>query len=417
LPVNQVLSEVAPQRGAGLIEVDEARARIIASLPLLRTESVNLDEALGRVAARSERARMFSPPFDVSAMDGYAVRTFDVPDAGISLPLLGESRAGASPIPVLKSGTCMRLFTGAPIPAGADSVIIQENALPDNGNILFTAAAVLGQHVRTKGGSFRLNDTCLENGRTVTARDIGFIAAAGHSAIEVVRRPRIGVLSTGDELARWSRKAGPGQIHDANRPALKAAIRAWGGTPVDLGIAPDDPGAIADAVKGSASDLLVITGGASVGDYDHVRPALETIGLRLAFWKIRMRPGKPLLFGEIFGLPVLGMPGNPVSALVCALLFLRPAIAAMMGTSAELPLETARLLAPLGPTGERDDYLRARIVSRPGGLEVEPFGVQDSSMISVLAQSNGLIRRVANAPSAEAGEYVDIVRFDLCAGF
>ena len=226
------------------------------ALPLLRTETVNLDEALGRVAARSEKARMFSPPFDVSAMDGYAVRTFDVPDGGISLPLLGESRAGASPIPVLKPGTCMRVFTGAPIPSGADSVIIQENASPDNGRVLFTAAAVLGQHVRTKGGSFRLNDPCLDAGRTVTARDIGFIAAAGHSAIEVVRRPRIGVLSTGDELARWSRKAGPGQIHDANRPALKAAIRAWGGEPVDLGIAPDDPEAIADAVKGSASDLL-----------------------------------------------------------------------------------------------------------------------------------------------------------------
>jgi molybdopterin molybdotransferase len=415
LNVNEVLPP--PVAKSGLLDVDDARARIIATLPLLRTETVNLDEALGRVAARSEKARIFSPPFDVSAMDGYAVRTFDVPDAGISLPLLGESRAGASPVPVLKPGTCMRLFTGAPIPSGADSVIIQENASVDGTNVLFTAAAVLGQHVRTKGGNFRPNDPCLDAGRTVTARDIGFLAAAGHSAIEVVRRPRIGVLSTGDELARWSRKAGPGQIHDANRPALKAAIRGWGGDPVDLGIAPDDPEAIAEAVKGSASDLLVITGGASVGDYDHVRPALETIGLRLAFWKIRMRPGKPLMFGEIFGLPVLGMPGNPVSALVCALLFLRPAIAAMMGTSSELPFERARLLTPLGVTADRDDYLRARIDARPDGLEVEPFSVQDSSMIAVLSQANGLIRRVAHAPTAEVGEYVDVVRFDLCSGF
>ena len=401
-----------------LLDVDAARERIISALPLLRTEQVLLDDAMGRVLAKPERARVDYPPFDVSAMDGYAVRTFEIPDAGLSLPLSGESRAGTTPIPVLKAGTCMRIFTGAPVPAGADSIIIQEDTeSADDGRIAFSVPAVLGEHVRSKGTSFRTGDICAEEGRVLTARDVGLLAAAGHAGVDVYRRPRIGVLSTGDELARWSRKAGAGQIHDANRPALKAAIRAWGGTPVDLGIVPDDPNAIAEAVQGSASDLLVITGGASVGDHDHVRPALEASGMRLAFWRVRMRPGKPLLFGELFGLPVLGMPGNPVSALVCALLFLRPAIAAMTGSSAVPAFERAILLAPIGTTGIRDDYLRARVGYGPGGLTAEAFTVQDSSMLAVMAEATGLIRRRAGASAAAAGETVEVLRFDLSGGF
>lgn len=415
--MDQSLVNAADARPS-LLDVDEARARIIASLPLLRTEHVPLDEAMGRVAAKAERARVDSPPFDVSAMDGFAVRAFDVPDAGRALPVAGESRAGTAPVPTLKPGTCMRIFTGAPVPAGADSIIIQEDTERlEDGRIRFSAPAVLGGHVRGKGMSFRTGDVCVREGRVLTARDVGLLAAAGHAGVDVFRRPRIGVLSTGDELARWSRKAGAGQIHDANRPALKSAIRAWGGTPVDLGIVPDDPEAIAEAVKGSASDLLVITGGASVGDYDHVRPALEASGMRLTFWRIRMRPGKPLLFGELFGLPVLGMPGNPVSALVCSLLFLRPAIAAMTGASAAPLFERATLLAPIGKTGVRDDYLRARVGYGPNGLVAEAFPVQDSSMLAVMAEAGGLIRRKAGAPPAAAGETVDVLRFDLAGGF
>lgn len=415
------MSEIAPphrEPKTPLLEVSEARRIILSGLPLMRSEQVALDEAFARTSARSVKARVTSPPFDVSAMDGYAVRFADVPTPGVILPIRGESRAGTQPVPVLAPGSCMRIFTGAPVPDGADSIIIQEDTAAAVDGIRFTEAAVERQHIRRAGGNFREGDICVEDGRVLTARDLGLLAAAGHSMIDVRKQPRIGVLSTGDELARWSRHAGPGQIHDANRPALKAAIRAWGGVPVDLGIAADDPQAIADAVRGSAADLVVITGGASVGDHDHVRPALESIGLRVDFWKIRMRPGKPLMFGEIMGLPVLGMPGNPVSALVCALLFLRPAIAAMVGATVEPAFEKALLMAPLKQTGPRDDYLRAEISIGPGGgLGAKPFAAQDSSMLGVMAQATGLIMRPAGAPAAGIGEFVSVLRFDSVGGF
>lgn len=404
--------------GKSSISVDEARTLIDAAMPLVGTEEVNLVEALGRVAAASVGALLLSPPFDVSAMDGYAVRTADVLSANTVLRLRGASKAGILEIPRLEPGSCMRIFTGAPIPVGADSVIIQEDARVQGDDIDFTAAAVAGQYVRKAGLNFKPGHEIIPRGRVVTARDIGLLAAGGHASIVVHKRPRIAVLSTGDELAADMSAMSQGRILDANRPGLMAAIQTMGGVPVDLGIAGDSDAAIIDALQKLDADMLVITGGASVGDHDRVRPALQALGFTFDFWTIRMRPGKPLMFGELGGMPVLGMPGNPVSALVCSLLFLKSAVAVMTGRKSDVPeLENARLSAPIGRTGGRDEYLRAVLKMEEGSPFVTAFDQQDSSMLALMAQSNCLVVRAAGSPEAQEGETVKIIRFDAVGGF
>jgi molybdopterin molybdotransferase len=404
--------------GKNSITVKEARAIIQASVRLKAFEEADLGDALGRVTAEPVTSRVTSPPFDVSAMDGYAVRSKDVSDVGISLPLSGVSKAGLIEVPDLQPGTCMRIFTGAPVPIGADAIVIQEDAERAGETVRFLAAAKDGLHIRKAGLNFGLGDQILQAGRTLTARDIGLLAAAGYDAIPVRQRPRIAVLSTGDELAVGGTAASQNAIHDANRPGLMAAIRAWGGIPIDLGIAGDDDEAIISALSSLDADLLVISGGASVGDHDRVRPALQTLGLSFDFWKIKMRPGKPLMSGTLGTTPVLGMPGNPVSALVCSYLFLRPAIAAMTGAQDTGPdFENARLRGAIPKTGDRDDYLRAVVTFDDGVMYVEAFDQQDSSMLYLLAQSNAFLFRPAGALAAEAGETVKVLRLETVPGF
>lgn len=404
--------------GKSAISVDEARRLITGEIRCVEEEVVSLSDALGRVSAARVKAVVTSPPFDVSAMDGYAVHAADVPSADTVLPLSGVSKAGIPAVPTLAPGTCMRIFTGAPVPTRADAIVIQEDVDADGGRIMFRVKAEAGLHVRRAGLNFNAGAQVVAAGRVLTARDIGLLAAAGHDRIAVRRRPRIAVLSTGDELAAGMETGGPGRIFDANRPALIALVRAWGGEPVDLGVAGDDDAAITTALSGLRADLLLVTGGASVGDHDRVRPALQALGLSFNFWKIRMRPGKPLMSGMLGNMPVLGLPGNPVSALVCALLFLEPAICALTGRDAAGPkFETARLSAPIGKTGERDDYLRAVVTTDDHGLSVAAFPQQDSSMLALLASANALLFRPAGALPAEAGEPVQIVRFDGIAGF
>lgn len=404
--------------GRSSISVEEARRLINSGMRLVEQEQVALHGAPGRVTAIPLEALTTSPPFDVSAMDGYAVRMADMTPAGAGLPLVGESKAGIPAVPTLGQGTCMRIFTGAPVPIGADAIMIQEDAEVGSGRVVFRGEPVAGLHVRRAGLNFKAGDEIIKAGHTLTARDTGLLAAAGHRSITVRRRPRIAVLSTGDEVATSLTDASNGQVPDANRPALIALIRAWGGEPVDLGIAGDDDAAIVSALRGLVADLLLITGGASVGDHDRVRPALQTLGLAFTFWKIRMRPGKPLMFGSLGSVPVLGLPGNPVSALVCSLLFLKPAIAAMTGGDNSGPLfETARLTSSIGKTGDRDDYLRAVVAMDDGCLTVEAFQQQDSSMLALLAAANALIFRPAGAPPASVGETVKVVRFDAIAGY
>ncbi|WP_296745899.1 gephyrin-like molybdotransferase Glp [Mesorhizobium sp.] len=404
--------------GKSSIGVDEARKLINAGMSLVGIEEVGLADALGRISASSANALLSSPPFDVSSMDGYAVRAADVSAAGTTLPLRGSSRAGVSEIPQLAAGSCMRIFTGAPVPTGADAIIIQENAESQGDAVRFTVAAVEGEYVRRLGLNFKSGQEILGVGRTISARNIGLLAAAGHTTIAVRKRPRIAVLSTGDELAGDPTAISQGRILDANRPGLTASIKALGGIPVDLGIAGDTDDAIISAVRELDADLLIVTGGASVGDHDRVRPALQSLGFTFDFYKVMMRPGKPLMFGELKGIPVLGMPGNPVSALLCSLLFVKPAIEVMTGRAGEGPIyDDARLAAPIARTGQREDYLRAIYTVDDSGLSVEVFDQQDSSMTALLAQSNCLVVRPVGAPAAAAGEMVKLIRFDTMANF
>lgn len=391
---------------------------VVSGVRPLGKETVELEAALGRVTTAAVKALINSPRFDVSAMDGYAVSSADVAVPKTVLRLSGESRAGGPATITLDSMTCMRIFTGAPIPTGADAVVVQEDVDTDLGYVRFPVATIKGQHVRKKGLNFAIDGTVIPAGRRLVARDIGLMAAAGHSSVSVTRRPRVAILSTGDELARNDEIAAAEQIYDGNRPALMAAVIAWGGVPEDLGIAGDDDTAIRAALVDVDADMLVLNGGVSVGDHDRVRPALKAMGLSVDFWKVNMRPGKPLMFGSLHGIPVLGLPGNPVSALVSALLFLRPAIAAMLGSAASgSDYENARLTRPLGPTGPRDDYLRASLSLSEQGLVVEPFEEQDSSMLAILSAANALLVRPANSPVANAGELVKVLRFDVLSGF
>lgn len=399
--------------GQKTISVEKARKLVTVGLGMTQAERVELSEALGRVSAFMVNALVTSPPVDVSSMDGYAVRAADVASPNIELPLSGVSRAGTDAVPTLHPMTCMRIFTGAPVPLNADAIIIQEDTAASGDSVRFLVAASEGAHIREAGLNFSPGRRVLKDGHTITARDIGLLAASGHKTVYVRRRPRIAVLSTGDELTEDLGEARALGVLDANRPALMAVIRAFGAIPVDLGIARDDDAAIAAALADLDVDMLVVSGGASVGDHDRVRPLLLSLGLKFSFWKIRMRPGKSLMFGQLGETPVLGMPGNPVSALVCALLFLKPAIATLLGAAGSEPIfENARLTTPIAKTGERDDYLRATLTVRGGDLFVEPHRQQDSAMFAVLSESNALLVRPAGAAAANAGDTVKIIRFD-----
>jgi molybdopterin molybdotransferase len=311
-------------------------------------------------------------------------------------------------------GEAVRIFTGAPLPAGADTIIIQENTerLGDRARVL--EAAPRGRYVRREGLDFAEGEVLLRAGRRLSARDIGLVAAMNRPWLFVHRRPRVAILSTGDEIVMPGEPIGPHQIVSSNSLALAAFVGACGGTPVILGNAPDDPKALRRIAAATGGvDLLVTTGGASVGDHDLVRDALSTDGLALDFWQIAMRPGKPLMVGRYRGTPMLGLPGNPVSTLVCALLFLKPALDRLSGLVRDPDaIATARLGVALGENDRRQDYLRARLArGADGTLDVFPFEVQDSSMIRLLAAADCLVMRPPRAPAAEVGSIVPIVIF------
>lgn len=401
-----------------LLPVAEARARILAALPPLGCETVALAVAHGRVAGEDLAARRSHPLSAVSAMDGYALHPADAGPAPLLLRRIGASRAGERFAGRVEPGTCVRIFTGAALPAGADRIALQEDASERDGLVEILGVPDAGRHVRAAGLDFKEGELCVPAGRLLSARDIGLLAACGHGQVPVRRKPRIAILSTGDELAEPGAVPGPDQIPASNGLALAAAVAAWGGEALDLGIAPDETGAIAAAAERARdADLLVTTGGASVGEHDLVQAGMKTRGFALDFWRIAMRPGKPLLFGRMGELPVLCLPGNPVSALVCALLFLRPAINRMLGLPAVGPqFEPALLGAPLKANDKREDYIRARLErAADGALTVQALSTQDSSMLRALARADALIRRPPFAPAADAGETVEVIRFDLAA--
>jgi molybdopterin molybdotransferase len=397
-----------------MISVEEALGRFLAPLKPLAAEQVAVSEGLGRVLAEDMISRRTQPPFAVSAMDGYAVRASDVATVPARLRVIGSVPAGSAFAGRVGEGEAVRIFTGAKVPAGADCIVIQEDTAQDGDWVAVREGAAAGRHVRPEGLDFRAGDRGLAAGTVLSARDVGLAAAMNRPWLSVRRRPRIAILPTGDEVVMPGDPVGPNQIVSSNALALGALVTACGGIPQQLGIALDQPDSLRTLAAGAAgADMLVTTGGASVGEHDLVQSALAANGLKLDFWQIAMRPGKPLMVGRLRDTPMLGLPGNPVSCLVCALLFLKPAIETLLGIarSTEAP-QTARLAVALAANDRRQDYLRARIRrAADGEIEVEPFNRQDSSMLSLLARADCLVVRPPLAPAARPGERVPIVSF------
>ena len=405
----------APERKPKLLSLADAQARVLAGLPLMPPETVGLDCAYGRVSSDDIKAILTYPPVPLSAMDGYACRSADTTRLPVCLRQIGVSRAGERFGGALQAGTCVRVFTGGMVPEGADTIAIQEDTADAGGMIEIREVAKPGVFIRRVGLHFAAGDLCVKKGRALTARDIGILAASGHSEVSVRKRPSVAILSTGDELVSPGISPGADQIIGSNSFSLAAAVSGWGGISLDLGIAPDRIDAIASAAeRARQADILVTTGGASVGEYDLVQTSLKTLGFVADFWRIAVRPGKRLIFGYLGDVPVLAMPGNPVSALVCALLFVRPALRAMQGLKpAVLPFERATLADAMPANDMREDYVRAQIeLGADGRVLVHPFKTQDGSMLMTLARADALVKRAAFAPAVQKGEEVEVIRLD-----
>jgi molybdopterin molybdotransferase len=397
------------------LTVEDARARILDGAARLGVETVALADSLGRVLAQSVTAARPQPPFDASAMDGWAIRRADYAP-GKAFAIAGESAAGkAYPHPV-QADQAVRIFTGAPIPAGADLVVIQEEAVRDGDTVRFDAGEAPKSNIRAAGGDFQAGDVLLEPGVVIDPWRLSLVASAGLGEVAVARRPRVAILATGDELVPPGASPRPDQIFESGSFSLVALVQAWGGEAFRLTAAADDAAAIAAAVQPVDADLIVTIGGASVGDHDLVKPALKTLGLELTVETIALRPGKPTWSGRLSsrdgadGRRVLGLPGNPASALVCAELFLRPLLAALAGGDAEVRLVPARLAEPLPSTGPREHWMRAALSVDPEGRTIARiFPDQDSSLVGVFARADALLRRRAGASAASANDIVDVL--------
>lgn len=394
-----------------MLAVEEAHARIVAAFAPLPSEWVHLAAAADRVLARDLIAERDQPPGDTSAMDGYAVRAADLASGHATLRLVGSAPAGGSYDGELGPGETVRIFTGGLLPRGADAVALQENASAADDRVCIEQTIEPGTFVRPAGLDFRRGERALPAGRRLTARDIGLAAALNHAWLPVRRRPRVALLATGDELVLPGQPLGPSQIVNSNTVALAAMVRQWGGVPLDLGIVRDQPDSLAEASEQLRGvDLAVTLGGASVGERDLVRGVLGDHGLALDFWQIAMRPGKPLMFGRVHDVPLLGLPGNPVSAGVCAVLFVRAAICALLGLDPAPPEVPGVLGAPLGANDRRQEYLRASVAWRDDGrLEAIPAPRQDSSMLATFARAGCLIKRAPFAPAMTAGTPVSVL--------
>ncbi|MDA0218602.1 MAG: molybdopterin molybdotransferase MoeA [Proteobacteria bacterium] len=396
-----------------MIPVAQARRRILDGFAALPAEQVAISQADGRVLAEDVAARVTKPPQDVSSMDGYAVHAADVASVPAALIVVGEAPAGGAYGMALGRGEAVRIFTGGPLPEGADAVVIQENTVRDGDRVIVRESVAPGRFVRRKGLDFRAGDIGCAAGTRLGARQIGLIAAMNVPWVMVTRRPRIAILGTGDEIVNPGDPLGPNQIISSNSLAVAAIVREAGAEALNLGIATDNEASLRRMIAGARqADLLVVSGGMSVGDHDLVRHVLGDDGLALDFWKIAMRPGKPLTFGRLGDTPMLGLPGNPVSTLVCGHLFLRPAIGRMLGLRDDGDGEDRAVLGiDLKANDEREDYLRARLErGEDGGWVATPFAAQDSSMLATLAQAGALVVREPHAPAARAGETCRIVR-------
>ena len=397
-----------------MISVEEARARILAPLRATDAEVVALSEAWHRVSAVAMPARLTQPPHDVSAMDGYALSAA-AGALGATLRVVGSAPAGHPWDGALGPGEAVRVFTGSVMPAGADAVLVQEDAALDGDRLTVGQAVQRGRHIRRAGQDFVQGDGLVPAGRRLNARDIGLLAAGNYPWVRVHRRPRVAILATGDEIAFPGEPLPPGGIVSSNSHALAALIRSAGAEPVVLPVAPDDRAALAMAADAAARmDMLVTSGGASVGEHDLVQSALGERGLVVDFWTIAMRPGKPVIHGRLGDVPMLGLPGNPVSSLVCAILFLLPSLERLSGLPGDLPpVVPARLAAALPANDHRADHLRATLESGSDGTPVvRAFARQDSGMLRALALADALILRPPHAPALPADATVPIIRLD-----
>jgi molybdopterin molybdotransferase len=398
-----------------LISVEEARARVLATAPAPRTEIIMLGEAAGRTLTAPIAARRTQPPADMSAMDGYAVRFQDAASVGAALKVIGASPAGSPYVGTVGPGETVRIFTGGEVPDGADAIILQEDAARDGDDVAFSEAAILGRHIRRAGLDFVAGHSEIAAGTEISPRHLAL--AAGMNAVwaRVARKPRVAILATGDEIKLPGDELGPGQIIGSSGLGIAAYVSNCGGEPLMLDVAADDQAALINAVRqASGADILVTLGGASVGDHDLVQGVLTKQGLEVEFWRIAMRPGKPLMFGALGPQLVLGLPGNPVSTMVCAILFLGPLIAKMLGRPITAPKSIrAQLGTPMKANDRREDYVRARFhQDDKQGYIVEPFEVQDSSMMSLYADANALIVRTPDAPAAAVGDAVTVLPLD-----
>src|SRR5262245_3022932 len=398
-----------------LLPVAEARALILAGVEPLGREMVALAEAHGRVLAEDLKASRDQPSFTASAMDGYAVRGEDIATLPASLKVIGRAPAGRRFQGAVGPGEAVRIFTGAPVPEGADTIVIQENAVEAEDLVTVTGETPPGRNVRRAGLDFRCGAVVLPAASVLSPRAIGLAAAMNRPRLPVRRRPVVAIVATGDELVPVGDRPRDDQIISSNSHALAAMVRQFGGAPDDLGIVGDELAATERAIaKAEGADILVTIGGASVGEHDMVRGALEPRGIGLTFWHIGMRPGKPLMFASTGRQRIIGLPGNPVSALLCARIFLKPLIRRLLGLPTEESLQSARLETALPANDQREDYMRAALKRAPDGtITVAAFSRQDSSMQATLYAAQGLIVRAPFAPAAGPGEIVQIMEIDF----
>lgn len=393
-----------------LLPVAEAQDRLLSSTrPITETQTVALSQAGGRTLAGNLLARMTQPPFNASAMDGYALRSADAPEPGAVLTVIGTSSAGHAFGGIVRPGQAVRIFTGAPVPEGADAVLIQEDAeRREDGSLITKFPVTAGRHIRPRGQDFAEGEAVLKDGAKLDFGRLTLAAATNHAELSVYRRPRVAVLATGDELVSPGSKPGPDQIIGSNSFGIAALVRDCGAEVIDLGIVGDDRALIAAQVeraRAAKADILVTLGGASVGDHDLVQETLKSVGMVLDFWRIAMRPGKPLMVGSLGDMHVLGLPGNPVSSMVCALLFLEPMLQKMTRQPIASRVSQAMTGSDLAANDKRQDYLRAQLSRNPNGeLVATSFSKQDSSMMKIFAGSDCLIIRPPGAPALSKGE-------------
>lgn len=399
-----------------MISVAQARAQALSAASLREKLRVALAEALGRTLAEPLAARRTQPPVAISAMDGFALRAADLTRLPGRFHLIGTSAAGHGFPGALGPGETIRIFTGAPVPAGADAVLMQEDADVEGDFVLPLKSVEAGRNVRHAGIDFKEGDALLAAGTRLGPVEIALAAAMNYAELTVARSPRVAILATGDELVLPGNAIGPDQIVASNAPAIAAYARLAGGTPIDLGIVGDDFSALEasiQAARQAEADVLVTLGGASVGDHDLVKSALAQEGMELGFWRIAMRPGKPMIHGRLGEMLILGLPGNPAASLVCALLFLVPLVRALCGDpmAGVDKSEHARLGTALPANGEREDYMRATLMRSDDGLPIAlPFAEQDSSLLSVFAKAQCLLIRAPHAPPAQSGDPCRVIR-------